>query len=92
MHSSLTYRLFNSDFMCGDSTILSYELIHSRKRGTVGNNVHLPRAWQVFDVYASRLITLTGILCTVRDTALRTPLPYYDKFVKHAPLLREEIG
>ncbi|GBM20283.1 hypothetical protein AVEN_94560-1 [Araneus ventricosus] len=34
----------------------------------------------------------TGIWCTVRDTALRTPLSSCDKFVKHAPLLREEIG
>ncbi|GBN53335.1 hypothetical protein AVEN_35132-1 [Araneus ventricosus] len=34
----------------------------------------------------------TRLWCTVRDTALRTPLSSYDKFVKHAPLLREEIG
>ncbi|GBO12877.1 hypothetical protein AVEN_196542-1 [Araneus ventricosus] len=49
----------NSNFTCGDPTILSYELIYSRNRGTVGHNVRLPRVWQVLDVYASRLITLT---------------------------------
>ncbi|GBL91907.1 hypothetical protein AVEN_172812-1 [Araneus ventricosus] len=100
MHSSFAYRQLNSNFTCGDPTILPYERIHSRNRGTVGHNVRLPRAWQVFDVYASRLITLTGIWCiyttgiwcTVRDTAFRTSLSSYDKFVKHAPLLREEIG
>ncbi|GBM97979.1 hypothetical protein AVEN_166964-1 [Araneus ventricosus] len=59
MHSSFVYRQFNSNFTCGDPMILPYELIHSRNRGTVGHNVRLPRAWQVLDVYASRLITLT---------------------------------
>ncbi|GBN72418.1 hypothetical protein AVEN_17000-1 [Araneus ventricosus] len=59
MHSSFAYRLFNSNFTCGDPTILPYELIYSRNRGAVGQNVHLPRAWQVLDVYASRLMTLT---------------------------------
>ncbi|GBN53260.1 hypothetical protein AVEN_77876-1 [Araneus ventricosus] len=59
MHSSFAYRQFNSNFTCGDLTILTYELIHSRNSGTVGHNVRLPRAWQVLDVYASRLITLT---------------------------------
>ncbi|GBO19279.1 hypothetical protein AVEN_28225-1 [Araneus ventricosus] len=34
----------------------------------------------------------TGIWCTVQDTALRTPHSSHDKFVKHAPLLSEEIG
>ncbi|GBL91874.1 hypothetical protein AVEN_132250-1, partial [Araneus ventricosus] len=34
----------------------------------------------------------TGTWCTVQDTALRTLLLSCDKFVKHAPLLREEIG
>ncbi|GBM91479.1 hypothetical protein AVEN_237628-1 [Araneus ventricosus] len=34
----------------------------------------------------------TGIWCTVRYTALRAPLSSCDKFVKYAPLLREEIG
>ncbi|GBN84761.1 hypothetical protein AVEN_174966-1 [Araneus ventricosus] len=58
MHSSFAYRQFNSNFTCGDPTILPYELIHSRNRGTVGHNVRLPRVWQVLDVYASRLKTL----------------------------------
>ncbi|GBO42596.1 hypothetical protein AVEN_167004-1 [Araneus ventricosus] len=58
MHSSFAYRWFNSNFTCVDQTIMSYELIYSRNRGTVGHNVRLPRAWQVLDVYASRLITL----------------------------------
>ncbi|GBN90122.1 hypothetical protein AVEN_10908-1 [Araneus ventricosus] len=53
MHSSFAYRQFNSSFTCGDPTILLYDLIHSRKRGTVDHNVRLPRAWQVLDVYAS---------------------------------------
>ncbi|GBM99752.1 hypothetical protein AVEN_268023-1 [Araneus ventricosus] len=57
MHSSFAYRQFNSNFTYGDPTILPYELIHSRKRDTVGHNVCLPRAWQVLDVYAPRLIT-----------------------------------
>ncbi|GBN30606.1 hypothetical protein AVEN_162488-1 [Araneus ventricosus] len=61
MHSSFAYRQFDSNFTCGDPTIFSYELIHSRNRGTVGHNVRLPRAWQVLDVYASRLITLTPL-------------------------------
>ncbi|GBM46981.1 hypothetical protein AVEN_217284-1 [Araneus ventricosus] len=59
MHSFFAYRQFNSNFACGDPTILPYELIHSQSRGTVGHNVRLPRAWEVLDVYASRLITLT---------------------------------
>ncbi|GBN41723.1 hypothetical protein AVEN_233975-1 [Araneus ventricosus] len=67
MHSSFAYRQFNSNFTCGDPTILPYELIHSRNRGTVGHNVRLPRVWQVLDAYASRLIMLTtpeyGALC-----------------------------
>ncbi|GBM48954.1 hypothetical protein AVEN_150786-1 [Araneus ventricosus] len=81
MHSSFAYRQFNRNFTCGDPTILPYELIHSRNRGTVGHNLRLPRAWQVLDVYASRLITLTttGIWCTVRDTAHRTHRPGLNK-------------
>ncbi|GBO19600.1 hypothetical protein AVEN_160904-1 [Araneus ventricosus] len=59
VHSSFAYRQFNSNFTCGDPTILSYELIHIRNRGAVGHNVRLLRAWQVLDVYASRLIPLT---------------------------------
>ncbi|GBN93119.1 hypothetical protein AVEN_72882-1 [Araneus ventricosus] len=59
MHESFAYRQFNSDFMYGDPMILLYELIHSQNRGTVGHNVRLPRAMQVLDVYAFRLITLT---------------------------------
>ncbi|GBM71447.1 hypothetical protein AVEN_127410-1 [Araneus ventricosus] len=59
MHSPFAYRQFNSNFTCDDPAILPYDLIHSRNRGTVGHNVRLPRAWQVLDVYASRLITLT---------------------------------
>ncbi|GBM40151.1 hypothetical protein AVEN_100564-1 [Araneus ventricosus] len=81
MHSSFAYRDFNSNFTCGDPTIMPYEIIHSRNRGTVGQNVRLPRPCQVLDVYAPRLITLTP--------------PEYrscDKFMKHAPLLHEEIG
>ncbi|GBN93952.1 hypothetical protein AVEN_165878-1 [Araneus ventricosus] len=76
MHSSFAYRQFKRNFMCGDPTILPYELIHSRNRGTVGHNARLPRAWQFLDVYASRLHNLDtiGIWCTVRDAALRTPL------------------
>ncbi|GBN36188.1 hypothetical protein AVEN_241700-1 [Araneus ventricosus] len=72
MHSSFAYRQFNSNFTCGDPTILPYKLIHSRNRGTDAD--------------------ATGISCTVRDTALRTPLSSCDKFVKHDPLLSEEIG
>ncbi|GBM02056.1 hypothetical protein AVEN_209747-1 [Araneus ventricosus] len=52
-------RQFNIIFTCGDPKILPYKLIHSRNRSTVGHNVRLPRAWQVLDVYASSLITLT---------------------------------
>ncbi|GBM53998.1 hypothetical protein AVEN_228752-1 [Araneus ventricosus] len=59
MLGSFVYRQLNSNFTCGDPTILPNELIHSRNHGTVGHNVRLPRTWQVFDVYASRLITLT---------------------------------
>ncbi|GBM63045.1 hypothetical protein AVEN_111430-1 [Araneus ventricosus] len=59
MHRSFAYRQFSSNFTCSGPTILSYELIHSRNPATVGHNVRLPRAWQVLDVYASRLITLT---------------------------------
>ncbi|GBO28053.1 hypothetical protein AVEN_56346-1 [Araneus ventricosus] len=47
MHSSFAYRQFNSNFTCGDSTILLYELIHSRNRGTVDHNVRLPRSRQL---------------------------------------------
>ena len=53
------HRQFNSDFTCGYPTILPYEPIYSRNRCTVDHNVLLPRAWQVLDVYASGLITLT---------------------------------
>ncbi|GBL78845.1 hypothetical protein AVEN_48838-1 [Araneus ventricosus] len=59
MHSSFAYRQFNSNFTCGDPTILPYELIHNRNHGTVDNNVRLPRAWEVLDVYASCLTTRT---------------------------------
>ncbi|GBN57710.1 hypothetical protein AVEN_267036-1 [Araneus ventricosus] len=59
MHSSFAYRQFNRNFTRGDPMILPYELIHSRNRGTVGHNVHFPKAWQVLDVYASHFITLT---------------------------------
>ncbi|GBN35435.1 hypothetical protein AVEN_274712-1 [Araneus ventricosus] len=95
--SSFAYREFNSNFTCGDPTILPYELIHSRNRGTVDHNVHLPRAWKVLDVYASRLIMppdrpTTGIWCTVLNTALRTFHSSCDKFGKPASLFREEIG
>ncbi|GBL77773.1 hypothetical protein AVEN_152982-1 [Araneus ventricosus] len=41
MHSFFAYRQFNSNFKCGDPTILSYELIHSRNCGTVGLNILL---------------------------------------------------
>ncbi|GBM17534.1 hypothetical protein AVEN_121433-1 [Araneus ventricosus] len=85
---------FNSNSTCGDPTILPYELIHSRNRGNVGHTVGLPSTWQALDVYTFRLITLTppeyGAPC--ETTALRTPLSSCDKFVKHDPLLREEIG
>ncbi|GBN65955.1 hypothetical protein AVEN_79857-1 [Araneus ventricosus] len=90
MHSSFAYRQFNSNFACGDPTILPYELIHSRNRATVGHNVHLPRAWRLR--VPPHNADTTGIWCTVRDTAIRAPLSSRDKFVKHAPLLREEIG
>ncbi|GBM33221.1 hypothetical protein AVEN_28214-1 [Araneus ventricosus] len=59
MHSSFAYRQFNGNAKCGDPTILPFELIHNRNHGTVGHHVRLPRAWQVLDVYASRLIMLT---------------------------------
>ncbi|GBO29815.1 hypothetical protein AVEN_192467-1 [Araneus ventricosus] len=59
MRSSFAYGQFYSNFTCGNLTILPYELIHSRNRGTVGHKVRLPRALQVLDVYASRLTTLT---------------------------------
>ncbi|GBL92065.1 hypothetical protein AVEN_102612-1 [Araneus ventricosus] len=84
MHSSFAYREFNNNFRCGDPTILPYEFIHSRC--TVDNNVSLPRACPTHNA------DTTGIWCTVRDTALRTPLSSCDKFVMHVPLLREEIG
>ncbi|GBL76403.1 hypothetical protein AVEN_53179-1 [Araneus ventricosus] len=94
MGSSFAYRQFNSNFTCGDPTILPYELFHSRNRGTVGLNVSLPRAWQVLDFYASRLITLTppdyGSPCeSLLSVHLFHPAI---KFVKHVPSLREEIG
>ncbi|GBO40667.1 hypothetical protein AVEN_88016-1 [Araneus ventricosus] len=59
MHSSFAYRQFNSNLTCGDPMVLPYELIRSRNRGTVHHIVRLPIAWQVLDVYTSRLITLT---------------------------------
>ncbi|GBM27852.1 hypothetical protein AVEN_66404-1 [Araneus ventricosus] len=61
MHSSFAYRQFNNNFTCGDPRILPYELIHSRNRGAVGYSVHLPRSWQVFDIYTFLLITLTSL-------------------------------
>ncbi|GBN93546.1 hypothetical protein AVEN_164835-1 [Araneus ventricosus] len=89
MRSFFAYRQFNSNFTCVVPSILPYEHINNRNRGTVGHDVRLPRTWQVVDVYASRLIMLTapeyGAPC---DTALRTPLSSCDNFVKHAPLLR----
>ncbi|GBM56450.1 hypothetical protein AVEN_273208-1 [Araneus ventricosus] len=59
MHSSFAYRQFNSNFTCGDPTVLPYELIHCRNRGSVDHIVRLPIAWQVLDAYTFRLITLT---------------------------------
>ncbi|GBM65716.1 hypothetical protein AVEN_103771-1 [Araneus ventricosus] len=41
--SFFAYRHFNSNFTFDDPKILSYKLIHSRNRGTVGHNVRLPR-------------------------------------------------
>ncbi|GBN32025.1 hypothetical protein AVEN_165768-1, partial [Araneus ventricosus] len=61
MHSSFGYRQSNRKFTCSDPTILPYDLTHSHNRGTVGHNMRLHRAWQVLDVYASRLITLTPL-------------------------------
>ncbi|GBO06613.1 hypothetical protein AVEN_176518-1 [Araneus ventricosus] len=94
MHSSFAYRQFNSNFTFGDPTILPYELINSRNRGTVGHNVRLPRAWQVLDVYASRLITLTPPKYSAPCETLLSVHLFHPaiKFVKHAPLLREDIG
>ncbi|GBM02554.1 hypothetical protein AVEN_178486-1 [Araneus ventricosus] len=95
MHSSFAYRQFNINFTCGDPTILPYEIIHSRNRVTIGHNVLLSMPWQILDVYASRLITLTSPeWCAPFETllSLRTSFSSCDKFVKHAPLLREEIG
>ncbi|GBN44607.1 hypothetical protein AVEN_36299-1 [Araneus ventricosus] len=67
MRSSFAYRQFNSNFTCGDPTILPYEINHSRSRGTVGHNLRLLRVWLVLDVYVSRLITLAppeyGVPC-----------------------------
>ncbi|GBM94596.1 hypothetical protein AVEN_263548-1 [Araneus ventricosus] len=63
MHSFFPYWPFNSNFTCGDPTILPYELIHSRNRGTVGHKVRLPRAWEVLDVCTSRFITPTPPEC-----------------------------
>ncbi|GBN50745.1 hypothetical protein AVEN_31436-1 [Araneus ventricosus] len=45
MQSFFAYRQFNSNFTCGDQTILPYELIHSRNRGTVDHSVCMLRAW-----------------------------------------------
>ncbi|GBO32814.1 hypothetical protein AVEN_272913-1 [Araneus ventricosus] len=59
MQSSFAYRQFNSNFACCDPTILPYKLIDSRNHGTLNLNMRLPMAWQVLDVYASRLIMLT---------------------------------
>ncbi|GBM59778.1 hypothetical protein AVEN_6653-1 [Araneus ventricosus] len=56
--SAIQQQLFNSNFKCGDQTILPYELIHSRNCGTVGHKVHLSRTWKVLDVYSTRLIKL----------------------------------
>ncbi|GBO35022.1 hypothetical protein AVEN_150449-1 [Araneus ventricosus] len=76
MHSSFAYRQFNSNFTCGDP----------------------PKSWHCWS-HCPRCLRFpphnadtTGIWCTVRDTAPRTPLSSCDKFVKHAPFLREEIG
>ncbi|GBN63727.1 hypothetical protein AVEN_114069-1 [Araneus ventricosus] len=73
--SYFAYRQFNSNFTCGDPTILPYELIQSRNRGTIGHNVLLSRAWQVLDVYASCLITLTPPeFCSPCETVLSVHL------------------
>ncbi|GBN42011.1 hypothetical protein AVEN_87617-1 [Araneus ventricosus] len=80
---SFASRQFNSHFTSGDPTILPYKLIHSRKCCTVGCNERLPRAWQILDVYSSRLITLTyGAAC---ETLLSAHL-------FHPAIKREEIG
>ncbi|GBN20604.1 hypothetical protein AVEN_211222-1 [Araneus ventricosus] len=49
MHSSFAYRQFKSHFTCGDPTILPYELIHSRNRGTAGHKARLSWTWQVLE-------------------------------------------
>ncbi|GBM37057.1 hypothetical protein AVEN_228076-1 [Araneus ventricosus] len=58
MHSSFAYRQLNSNFTCGDPTILPYELIHSRNLALLVKTCACPGRSK-FDVYASRLITLT---------------------------------
>ncbi|GBO36206.1 hypothetical protein AVEN_95509-1 [Araneus ventricosus] len=90
MHSSFAYRQFNINFACGDPTILPYELIHSRNRGTVGHSVRL--ILSMILRFTPHNVNTTGLWCNARDTDLRTPLSQCDKFVKHASLLREEIG
>ncbi|GBO26060.1 hypothetical protein AVEN_128315-1 [Araneus ventricosus] len=80
---------FNSNFTCGDPTILPNELIHRRNSGTVGHNGRLPRACLRVPTHNA---DTTAIWCTVRNTALSTPLSSCTKFVRHASLLREEIG
>ncbi|GBO33257.1 hypothetical protein AVEN_35047-1 [Araneus ventricosus] len=59
MPSSFPNRQFNNNFTRGDPKNLLYELIYSRNRDTIGHNVRLHRAWQVLDVYVSRLIMLS---------------------------------
>ncbi|GBO24721.1 hypothetical protein AVEN_87096-1 [Araneus ventricosus] len=77
MHSSFAYRQFNRKFSCGDPMILPYDLLHNRNRGTVGHNVRLPRAWQVLDVYTSRLITLTSLEYGEPCETLLSVHPFY---------------
>ncbi|GBN78375.1 hypothetical protein AVEN_258015-1 [Araneus ventricosus] len=94
IHSFFAYRQFNRNFTCSDQTILPHELIHSRNRGTVGHNVRLPRAWQVLDVSASRLITLTAPKCGALCETLHSVHIFHPAIsLSSMPsIMREEIG
>ncbi|GBO10640.1 hypothetical protein AVEN_15865-1 [Araneus ventricosus] len=93
IHSSFACRQLNSNFPCGDPTILPYEFIHSQNLALLVTTCACPgRGKSLCLRVPPHNADTTGIWCTVRGIDLRTPHSSCDKFVKHAPLLREEIG
>ncbi|GBL98662.1 hypothetical protein AVEN_19711-1 [Araneus ventricosus] len=93
MHSSFAYQQFNSNFTCGDPTILPLSSSTAEIVALLVTTCACPgRGKSLIFTRPPHSTDTTGIWCKVRDTTLRTPLSSCDKFLKNAPILCAEIG